>query len=48
MLYEVITKNLSKAISGFGNSEGGVLVWGVDCSRDLEDGDVAKARNNFV
>ncbi len=38
-------KNLSKAISGFGNSEGGVLVWGVDCSRDLEDGDVAKAKN---
>jgi hypothetical protein len=25
-------KNLAKAISGFGNSEGGVIVWGVDCS----------------
>ncbi len=26
--------NLAKAISGFGNSEGGVLVWGVEC-KDL-------------
>jgi predicted HTH transcriptional regulator len=24
-------KNLAKAISGFANSEGGVIVWGVDC-----------------
>ena len=37
-------KNLAKAISGFGNSEGGILVWGVDCSRDCEIGDVAKAK----
>lgn len=37
-------KNLSKAISGFGNSEGGVIIWGVECSRDLEIGDVAKAK----
>ncbi len=37
-------RNLGKAISAFGNSEGGVLVWGVECSRDLEIGDVAKAK----
>ena len=37
-------KNLAKAISGFGNSEGGVVLWGVECSRDLEAGDVAKAK----
>jgi hypothetical protein len=37
-------KNLAKAISGFGNSEGGVIVWGVDCSRDMEIGDVASAK----
>ena len=37
-------KNLAKAISGFGNSEGGVIVWGVECSRDIEIGDVAKAK----
>ncbi len=24
-------KNLAKAVSGFGNSEGGVIVWGVEC-----------------
>lgn len=35
--------NLAKAISGFGNSEGGVLVWGVDCSQDPQEGDVARA-----
>ncbi|MGD9639064.1 MAG: helix-turn-helix domain-containing protein [Alphaproteobacteria bacterium] len=37
-------KNLAKAISGFGNSEGGVILWGVDCARDVEIGDVAKAK----
>lgn len=36
-------KNLSKAISGFGNSEGGVIVWGVDCSQGIDGADVAKA-----
>ena len=37
-------KNLAKAISGFGNSEGGVVVWGVECARDAEVGDVAQAK----
>ena len=37
-------KNLAKAISGFGNSEGGVILWGIDCARDVEIGDVAKAK----
>ncbi len=37
-------KNLAKAISGFGNSEGGVILWGVECSRDIEVGDVARAK----
>ena len=32
-------KNLAKAIAGFGNSEGGVVVWGVDC-RHTPNGDV--------
>jgi hypothetical protein len=36
--------NYSKAISGFGNSEGGVIVWGVDCSKDKGTGeDCAKS-----
>lgn len=33
--------NLAKAISGFGNSEGGVIVWGVDCSPNQSTADVA-------
>ncbi len=37
-------KNLAKAISGFGNSEGGVIVWGVDCSARADEGDVARAK----
>ena len=36
--------NLAKAISGFGNSEGGVIIWGVDCSKDFDGADVAKAK----
>jgi hypothetical protein len=36
--------NLAKAISGFGNSEGGVIVWGVDCSPDKGGADVAKSK----
>src|SRR5208283_2254318 len=35
--------NFSKAISGFGNSAGGVIVWGIDCSKDGDGADVAKA-----
>jgi len=27
-------ENLARAISGFGNSDGGVIVWGVDCRKD--------------
>lgn len=33
-------KNFSKAISGFGNSDGGILIWGVNCRKDKERGDV--------
>jgi predicted HTH transcriptional regulator len=36
--------NLRKAISGFANSEGGVVVWGIDCSKDAKVGDTATAR----
>lgn len=30
-------RNLVKAISGFANSEGGVIVWGVDCRNDRQN-----------
>jgi hypothetical protein len=43
-LHDNDLNNLAKAISGFGNSEGGVIIWGVDASRDIDDADVAKAR----
>nr|WP_269106753.1 ATP-binding protein [Massilia sp. TS11] len=36
--------NLRKAISGFANSEGGVVLWGIDCSKCASIGDVASAR----
>jgi hypothetical protein len=32
-LHDDDRKNLSKAIGGFGNSEGGVIVWGVACQQ---------------
>jgi len=38
-LHEDDRKNLAKAISGFGNSEGGLIIWGVDCKQG-PDGDV--------
>lgn len=34
--------NLAKAISGFSNSAGGVIIWGVDCRNIPETGDVAQ------
>lgn len=44
VLHENDRNNLAKAISGFGNSEGGVVVWGVDASRDIDFADVARAK----
>jgi hypothetical protein len=40
VLHNKDRSNLAKAISGFGNSEGGVILWGVDCRNDHELGDV--------
>lgn len=34
------SKNLSKSVSGFGNSSGGVVIWGVDCRRDASGNEV--------
>ena len=36
--------NLAKAVSGFGNSEGGTIVWGVECSPTNPKGDVASEK----
>jgi hypothetical protein len=43
-LHDTDRQNLAKAISGFGNSEGGVIIWGVDCRDRPAIGDVAAAR----
>lgn len=42
-LHERDRINLRKAVSGFANSEGGVIVWGVECAKDWAHGDVASA-----
>lgn len=39
-LDQIDRNNLAKAISGFGNSEGGVIIWGVRCKPDPVRGDV--------
>lgn len=36
--------NLKKSISGFGNSEGGVIIWGISTSKIKEQGDVADSK----
>jgi hypothetical protein len=41
-LHDTDRGQLARAISGFGNSEGGVIVWGVDCRQDPGFGDVAR------
>ncbi|TFH64995.1 MAG: ATP-binding protein, partial [Candidatus Zixiibacteriota bacterium] len=38
-------RNLARAISGFGNSEGGIIVWGVECSKDSNGVDVPTAKH---
>ena len=41
-------KNLSKAISGFANSSGGIIVWGVDCRRDTASGNEVVEKHPLV
>ncbi|MEN3369385.1 MAG: hypothetical protein V7609_1528 [Verrucomicrobiota bacterium] len=43
-LHDIDNKNFGKAISGFGNAEGGVVVWGVDCSKTKDGADVASTK----
>ncbi|KAF0158013.1 MAG: hypothetical protein FD189_280 [Elusimicrobia bacterium] len=42
-LHDNDRNNLSRAISGFSNSEGGVIVWGIDCRSNSDGADVACA-----
>jgi hypothetical protein len=43
-LHQNDLNNYGKAISGFGNSSGGVIVWGIDCSALGDGADVARAK----
>lgn len=45
VLHQNDRNHLAKAISGFGNSEGGVIIWGTDASGDVDGADVAKAKH---
>jgi len=36
-LYTNDKKNFAKAISGFGNSEGGIIIWGIDAAGSVDD-----------
>ena len=50
-LSQVDRINLAKAISGFGNSEGGIIIWGVDCSqcrREEDFSDIARVKVPIV
>lgn len=41
VLSQTDRNNLARAISGFGNAAGGIVIWGVDCSRGTDGADVA-------
>jgi predicted HTH transcriptional regulator len=41
-------KNLSKAISGFANAAGGVVVWGVDCRPEKSTGNEVATKHPIV
>ncbi len=43
-LHQSDRNNLGRAVSGFGNSEGGMIVWGVECKSQAGAGDVASAK----
>ncbi|MDR3586054.1 MAG: ATP-binding protein [Desulfosporosinus sp.] len=43
-LNQIDREKLAKAISGFGNSEGGLIVWGIECSPDCTGADIAHSK----
>lgn len=47
-LSESDNKNLSKGIAGFANSEGGLLIWGIDCRRDPATGNEVANKHALV
>jgi hypothetical protein len=47
-LHQNDRNNLGRALSGFANSEGGVIIWGVDCRRGEDGADVAKCKYSLA
>jgi schlafen family protein len=47
-LHQNDRNNLGRALSGFANSEGGVILWGVDCRREESGADVARCKYPLV
>ena len=44
VLADIDRNNLAKAISGFGNSEGRVIVWGIECKKQISGADLPEAK----
>lgn len=44
-LHHIDRENFGRAVAGFGNSEGGIIVWGVDCRQDPDRGDVPSSKH---
>lgn len=47
-LHQNDRSNLGRSLSGFANSEGGVIIWGVDCRREESGADVARCKCPLV
>lgn len=47
-LHDTDRSNYARALSGFANSEGGVIVWGVDCRPGPDGADLARAYHPLV
>ena len=45
LLEQADRENLARAVSGFANSEGGVIIWGVDCRNDPQRSDVPTTKH---
>ncbi|MEO6195951.1 MAG: ATP-binding protein [Thermoanaerobaculia bacterium] len=41
-------ENLARALSGFANSEGGVIVWGIDCRPGKDGADIPLSKIPLV
>jgi hypothetical protein len=47
-LHQDDRNNLAKAISGFGNSEGGLILWGLECKKGADGSDLPNEKYQLV